>query len=783
MRMSEKRTELRNDSDEAFELKHIKIEGELDYRSKSFKSKCELYIDPKGTSVFRIEAVNFLINSVKINGKLADYKYDGSNITISVPDNFSDLKMKITVDYAIVDPPLGMYFITEDKYGANIQPQVWTLGEGQTEDFQVSEDNKYWFPYIPGPDKKCTSETIITVPKKYYLVSNGDLLSVKDIQEKRVYHWRMDRPHSPYLISLVCGEFDFFEETYKNTKLMYLVPKGKKHDIERTFPITKELFEFYEKFTGAEYPFKKFSQTCVYEATFGGMENTTANTLTERTLHDEIAHIDFSSEENVGHHMAHQWFGDLVTCKTWEDVWLNEGLASFLYASFVKNKHGTDEYYYHLLDKLDAYLRAETQRGVSEICTTYGTAPKKSFDRYSSEKGGLVMCSLLNLIGEEKMHRVLKSYFSKFMYSSATTKDLEQIVDEESDRISAGFFGQFIYSKGYPILNVTYFYDNSLHILNLSFKQKQSTSREYRLQFKLILNFNKGKSTEIPVTLYNIEQELQLNLNDRPTFICVDPDISIVGIVEVEEDFSEMKSKIENDTHLVCRIRAIRKMAYFNNNEFIDTLSRMISNTEIHWSIAAESSNALSRIGGKEALNILIKNAQHPNPKVRRAIVRALGNFSEKESLETISTILSKEKSYYIRSEALYSAGKTGLEEAIQFLYRGLFEYSHENVISIGALKGLGALHTEASSKVVLNYMRRTNNKKMILASIGELASFLNFQEIRDEVLYQIVNGDKEICDKAMSVALNSGDPLFISSAKDKYLSRYFKESYKATLV
>lgn len=781
--MSEKRTELRNDSDEAFELKHIKIEGELDYRSKSFKSKCELYIDPKGTSVFRIEAVSFLINSVKINGKLADYTYDGSNITITIPDNFSDLKMKITVDYAIVDPPLGMYFITEDKYGANIQPQVWTLGEGQTEDFQVSEDNKYWFPYIPGPDKKCTSETIITVPKKYYLVSNGDLLSVKDIQEKRVYHWRMDRPHSPYLISLVCGEFDFFEETYKNTKLMYLVPKGKKHDIERTFPITKELFEFYEKFTGAEYPFKKFSQTCVYEATFGGMENTTANTLTERTLHDEIAHIDFSSEENVGHHMAHQWFGDLVTCKTWEDVWLNEGLASFLYASFVKNKHGTDEYYYHLLDKLDAYLRAETQRGVSEICTTYGTAPKKSFDRYSSEKGGLVMCSLLNLIGEEKMHLVLKSYFSKFMYSSATTKDLEQIVDEESDRISAGFFGQFIYSKGYPILNVTYFYDNSLHILNLSFKQKQSASREYRLQFKLILNFNKGKSTEIPVTLYNIEQELQLNLNDRPTFICVDPDISIVGIVEVEEDFSEMKSKIENDTHLVCRIRAIRKMAYFNNNEFIDTLSRMISNTEIHWSIAAESSNALSRIGGKKALNILIKNAQHPNPKVRRAIVRALGNFSEKESLETISTILSKEKSYYIRSEALYSAGKTGLEEAIQFLYRDLFEYSHENVISIGALKGLGALHTEASSKVVLNYMRRTNNKKMILASIGELASFLNFQEIRDEVLYQIVNGDKEICDKAMSVALNSGDPLFISSAKDKYLSRYFKESYKATLV
>ena len=104
MRMSEKRTEPRNDSDEAFELKHIKIEGELDYRSKSFKSKCELYIDPKGASVFRIEAVNFLINSVKVNGKLADYTYDGRNITISVPDNFSDLKMKITVDYAIVDP-------------------------------------------------------------------------------------------------------------------------------------------------------------------------------------------------------------------------------------------------------------------------------------------------------------------------------------------------------------------------------------------------------------------------------------------------------------------------------------------------------------------------------------------------------------------------------------------------------------------------------------------------------------------------------------------------------
>ena len=781
--MSEKGTEPRNNTDGTFELKHIKIEGDLDFRSKSFKSKCELYIDAKRTSVFRIEAVNFLINSVKVNGKPADYIYDGKDITIRISDNFSDLKIKITVDYAIVDPPLGMYFITEDKYGPDIQPQVWTLGEGQTEDFQVSEDNKYWFPYIPGPDRKCTSETIITVPKKYYLVSNGDLLTVKDIQDKRVYHWRMDRPHSPYLISLVCGEFDFFEETYKNTKLMYLVPKGRKHDIERTFSITKELFEFYEKFTGAEYPFKKFSQTCVYEATFGGMENTTANTLTERTLHDEIAHIDFSSEENVGHHMAHQWFGDLVTCKTWEDVWLNEGLASFLFASFVRNKHGADEYYYHLLDKLDAYLKAEIQRGVSEICTTYGTAPKKSFDRYSSEKGGLVMCSLLNLLGEERMHRVLKSYFSKFMYSSASTKDLEQIVGEESGVVSDGFFGQFIYSKGYPVLNVTYFYDNLLHILNLSFRQKQSIAREYLLNFKIILNFKTGKSTEIPVTLYNFEQEVRLNISERPEFICVDPDISIVGIVDVEESFSEMRSKTENDTHLVCRIRAIRKMAYFNNSEFTDTLSRIISNTEIHWSIAAESSSALGRIGGKEALNILIKNAKHPNPKVRRAIVRALGNFREKESLEAISMILSKERSYYIRGEALNSAGMTGREEAMQILYRGLFEYSHENVITLGALRGLGALRTEASSKIVLNYMRRTNNKKMILASIGELASFLNLQEIRDEVLYHIVNGDKEVCDKAMSVALNSGDPLFVSTAKDKYLSRYFKESYKATLV
>ena len=107
---------------------------------------------------------------------------------------------------------------------------------------------------------------------------------------------------------------------------------------------TPRMIDAFEATIGVPYPYARYSQIAVAEFIFGGMENTAATTQTDRTLHDARAHLDFSSDPLVSHELAHQWFGDLVTCRDWSQAWLNEGFATYFEAVWRGSDLGWDEY-------------------------------------------------------------------------------------------------------------------------------------------------------------------------------------------------------------------------------------------------------------------------------------------------------------------------------------------------------------------------------------------------------------------------------------------------------
>lgn len=766
-----------------FNLKHLKIVGEIDYRAKSFRASAIISLDlDDNTPRIDLEAVDFTIRAVRVGNEGAEYSYDGKIIRVDIPGSKQENEIDITVDYTVMDPPLGMYFITQDKYGNHVQPQVWTLGEGQTDDFQAQEDNKYWFPYIPGPGTKSTSETVITVDKPQEVISNGVLIGVEDSGSKRTYHWRMDKLHSQYLVSIVAGEFDTEEEMLDDIKLMYLVPKGSKANIKRTFAETKDIFRFYEDYTGVKYPHSKFSQTCVYEATFGGMENTTANTMTERTLHDDTAHIDFSSEENIGHHMAHQWFGDIVTCGTWEDVWLNEGLAAFLYAMYVKKYHGNKEYRYHLLDKLDNYLNADDSRGVSAVYPIHDTAPKRAFDRFNSEKGALVMCSLENTLGSSVLKRTIEKYFQRYMFGTALTADLLELLKKESGKDITWFFDQYIYASGYPILEYTHNYDETSSTLTIRFRQLQDIPREFRLDFNVDVGNEDGSYETYPVTVRERDVIHQIRTEKAPHFVCIDPDLSVVGKV-ITPIVQDLNSKIKHDPHLTCKIRAIRTIGNEKDLEVVSSLEGILAIKDEHWAIGSEAAMALGRICTNSSLEVLKDNVKHPNPKVRRSVFRSLGQFSSPEVRDILVSSLETEKSYYIKGEILHSLGKTGYAEELNRLIQGLSQPSHENAIALGAIRGIAALGTDECVGVLLNIVNSMIHKRLKVAAISEFSNFLANHRVKNELMRLIGLEDKKLRETALGVALKSDDAEFKMNVKDKFIERYYRESHSATLV
>ncbi len=119
----------------------------------------------------------------------------------------------------------------------------------------------------------------------------------------------------------------------------------------------------YAEKTGAPYPYEKYSQVAVQDFIFGGMENTSATTQTEYTLHPESLEQEYSSEYLVAHELAHQWFGDLVTCKGWHHAWLNEGFATYSEGLWTEFEHGTDEFLYELYGKEKAINELGSENG------------------------------------------------------------------------------------------------------------------------------------------------------------------------------------------------------------------------------------------------------------------------------------------------------------------------------------------------------------------------------------------------------------------------------------
>ena len=183
----------------------------------------------------------------------------------------------------------------------------------------------------------------VTAADGYEVLSNGKLAGKKGNGDgTTVWHWTQPQPHASYLMTLVVGKFDIVRDEWRGKEVSYYVPVGHKDDVRRSFGRTPDMIEFFSRRFGIDYPWEKYAQVVVEQFTAGGMENTTATTLNDYALLDERALLDGDVDDLVSHELGHQWWGDLVTCKDWAHIWLNEGFASYCEILWEEHRHGAD---------------------------------------------------------------------------------------------------------------------------------------------------------------------------------------------------------------------------------------------------------------------------------------------------------------------------------------------------------------------------------------------------------------------------------------------------------
>ena len=381
------------------------------------------------------------IAAVELNGSSQSFERRAGKLDIAFdPPIAAGASATIVVRYRVVRPRHGLFFVKPTAARPNKIAHCWT----QSQD----ENARYWFPCLDHPHSKQTTSTTVVVPKGIFALANGALVERKDEGDRTTFRYEQKVPHSTYLMTMVAGPFAEVEQRAAGTQsvpVWYFVLPGRESDGERSFGKTPDMIDLFERRVGAPYPYARYSQIAVSDFIFGGMENTSATTQTDRTLHDERAHLDFCSEPLVSHELAHQWFGDLLTCRDWAHAWLNEGFATYFEAVWLESELGYDEYLYDAFGCAARYLDEDAERYRRPIvCNTYRD-PIEIFDRHLYEKGAGVLHMLRGELGDARFWRSIRTYVERNAQRNVETIDLIRAIEEATGRNLRAFFDQWVF--------------------------------------------------------------------------------------------------------------------------------------------------------------------------------------------------------------------------------------------------------------------------------------------------------------------------------------------------
>ena len=490
-----------------FRMLHLALSLALDPAQRSVSGTARLdfeRVDPDAGEL-RLDAVGFEIQSVLLKQgrhraeSPARHEYDGNAITVSVQRSVE--RGSLLVRYRAT-PRRGLYFLAPDEDVHDRPVQIWS----QCQD----EDARYWFPCHDKPHAKLTTELRVEVPPGFVVLSNGELVgshtpagrdsastkrasgkSARKAQGHWTYHFRMDHPHPSYLVTLVAGHFDVLEDRAarladgRRVPIAYLVPVGREEDGRRTFSETPRMVELFSKVTGLAYPWSRYSQVVVSDFIFGGMENTTATTMYEHILLDRRAALDVTSNDLIAHELAHQWFGDYVTCRDWSHAWLNEGFATFLEHVEREHRLGRDEYDWGILGDLESYLSEAQERYRRPIVCREYVEPIDLFDRHLYQKGSLVLHMLRRELGDTLFWGGVRGYLEKHALGLVETNDLQRALERVSGRSFELFFDQWVYRAGHPELKVKVSWENSLLLVEVEQTQDATVIPTFTFPFEI----------------------------------------------------------------------------------------------------------------------------------------------------------------------------------------------------------------------------------------------------------------------------------------------------------
>lgn len=476
------------------------------------------------TSFFLDLQNNLTVDSVKMNGNKINFSQPPgeAKLIINLPSPML-LNQDGTIDIYYGGTPgssgFGSFTFGSDNSGGQA---IYTLSEP----YGASD----WWPCKDTPaDKVDSSEVRITVDNNLTAVSNGTLKEIiNNGNGTHTFIWKNSYPIAQYLISMAIADYKTYNTYYKYSSTdsllisNYIWQNSYNSGTTGVLDLVAGMIKIFSEYYG-QYPFIKEKYGNAQFGWSGGME------------HQTITSVGAFTEDLLVHELAHQWYGDKVTCKTWNDVWLNEGFATFSEGLYFGERYGRGSY--------DDFIAAKMTQAKSDTQNSVYVKNINSVNRLfkyetTYAKGGVVLHMLRGIVGDSTFFKILRAYNSdpRYSYNSATTSDFRAIADSIYGQNLDYFFNEWVYGVDYPRYSYTWSYSQTGgggYDVSVNLSQEQRTNPQY---FTMPVQLN--IVTDIGDTLFTVfndkpYQEFIFSVKGMPIQIDFDPNNYILKSIKL----------------------------------------------------------------------------------------------------------------------------------------------------------------------------------------------------------------------------------------------------------
>jgi aminopeptidase N len=746
---------------------HMRLEIDIpDMNTPRCSVVQHLTVRPVGdpVSTLTLDATLLEIASVSCAGHQTSFAHDGRTLTITFdPPLKKDRPVEIVTTYTVNDPPAGLTWTPESPAWPGRPAQIHSQGQART--------NNYWFPCHDSPNVRLTTELVVTVPAGFLVSSNGRLVSQAPASgssgKRTTFHWLQDKPHVPYLVSLIVGKFDVVDVAPKGAKIAMpvYVPPGRGGDVAATYGRTGAMVSLFERLTGQAYPWDRYAQLVVWNFGAGGMENTAATTMFDTAIFSREAILDGMDLDGlISHELAHQWYGDLITCRTWEHIWLNEGFATYFTNLWFESRDGKDAYFAGVRGNFDSVIGSDrvdapVQRGM--VSKDY-REPWEMFRGAANPypKGSSILHMLRTKLGDEVFYRGLAAYTAAHRLNTVETNDFRRVMEGISGENLDRFFRQWCERPGVPELDIAIDWDARASELVVRVKQLQRIDGDNpAFAFDLpiwteapasrtLIGRRAGVSAR-PIGVVSCdarEHTARFKLDEEPSVVAVDPEMAVLAKMTITQPPSRWIEQLGLGPTWAARAQAVRALALDSTPAASAALATLARDVKAERRLRAEAAKALAARKDMDAV-IRLSSASGLPAEVQIALVEGatllLGDTSVESNQRArlrdfIINRSGPENGARVRSEAVKALGSIKATDQMKLVLLASDTPSQNDMVRQAALEALAKLDTVDGMAVAIRYALPGTLNRTRPTAINTLASLARHDR---EAAYRILAG------------------------------------------